>query len=182
MKSKTTAYWLISALFLATAAFWGVVSTLSEMMSPITMCGVALIAFGVISVIAAFTFGLKSSGSGWILAEGVFSFCFGLSYIFPYVNSMLFAVDLAFVMGLWLMFLGISQLIRSGRKGKSFAGVVVIITSVLSILSGLSLYVRPVAKLMQLSDGGILQVYSITFQLMIAALLVASRLLLKNSR
>ena len=181
MKIKSSTYWLISALFLATAALWGVVSKLSDMISTSTMCGVALIVFGAISVIVAFSHGIKSAGSGWLLAEGLFSFCCGISYIFPYINQSLFAVDLGLVMGLWMMCLGVSQLVRLSKKGKTFVRVVVTTTAVLTLLCGLALYVRPVAMLMQLSDGGLLQIYSTSFQFVMAALLVASRLLVKNA-
>ena len=180
MKNKSSTYWLVSALSLATAALWGVVTQLSEMVSTSTICGIALIVFGVISVIAAFGYGLKSAGSGWILAEGIFSFCIGISYIFPAVYPYFFVVDMSLVMGLWLMYMGISQLLRMGRKGGSFANVTITIAAVLAILGGIAIYVRPVADILQY--GGFVQVYSTTFQFLIAALLVAARLLSKKSR
>ena len=182
MKNKSNTYWLISALFLASAALWSAFSQLSEVMSTGTICGIALIVFGVISMLAAFTLGIRSAGSGWIMVEGLLSFFCGLSYIFSYVDYSLFTVDLVYIMGLWLMFLGISQIIRSNKKSRSFSSVVVMITGVLAVFCGLALYVRPVADLLQLSAGGALQVYSTTFQFMIAAILVVSRLLLKGSR
>lgn len=179
MKNKASTYWIVSALFLAAAALWGVISGLSEVMSVSNMCGLAMIVFGGVSTFAAFKFGIKSSGSGWILAEGIFSLCCGISYVLPSAYSYIFVVDFSLIMGLWLMYLGVSQLIRMGRKGGSFANVVITITAVAALLGGLALYVRPVADFLQY--GGFLQVYSTTFQFMVAALLIASRLLSKNS-
>lgn len=182
MKNKINAYWLISALFLAVAALWGAVSRLSDVMGSDTICGIALIVFGVVSVLAAFTAGVRSVGSGWVLTEGLVSFCCGLAYIFSYVDYSLFTVDIVYIMGLWLMFLGISQIVRSSKKSRGFAAVVVTVTGVAAVFGGLALYVSPLADILQLSAGGALQVYSTTFQFMLAAILVVSRLLLKGSR
>ena len=182
MKTKANTFWLISALSLAVAALWSTVAELSDVMGTNTVNGVVLIAFGVISVIAAFTYGLKSNGSGWILSDGIFSLCLGLSYLFAYIDYSLFTVDLVFIMGLWLMFLGLSQVCRVNKKSRSFGRTVAMAAGVLEVMGGLALFVRPVAELLQLTAGGVLQVYSTTYQFVIAALAVISRLLLKDAR
>ena len=66
MKKTLNVFWIISSVFLALAALWGVITNLSDVMNKITVCGIALIIFGVICVLAAFTAGLKSAGSGWL--------------------------------------------------------------------------------------------------------------------
>lgn len=180
MKKSLNAFWVISAIFLAIGALWGAVSELSNVMGTSSVCGICLVVFGVVSMLAAFTCGLKSFGSGWLLFDGLISFLCGLSYIFWYVDYTLFTVDLTYIMGLWLMFLGISQIARVS-SAKTFAYVIVKITGFLAIAGGLSLFVKPVADFLMISAGGYLQVYSTTFQLLIGAILVISRLLLKGS-
>ncbi len=180
MKRKLNAFWILSAVFLAVAAMWGAVSQLSSVISSSMVCGVALIIFAVISVLAAFTKGLKNSGSGWFLLDGLTSFFCGLSLMFWYVDYKLFTVDISYILALWLMFLGVSQIARtSGRT--TFSLVVVKFTGVLGILGGLSLFVKPVADLLSVSAGSLFSVYSRTFQFVIATLIVISRLLLKDS-
>lgn len=180
MKRKLNAFWILSAVFLAVAAMWGAVSQLSNVIGSSMVCGVALIIFAVISVLAAFTKGLRSSGSGWFLLDGLTSFFCGLSLMFWYVDYKLFTVDISFIMALWLMFLGISQIARTSGK-TTFALVVVKIMGILGVLGGLSLFVKPIADLLSISAGGMFSVYSRTFQLVIATLIVISRLLLKDS-
>jgi len=182
MKNKSNVYWLVSALFLGIAALWGAAEKLSGFMDLGTICGISLIVFGVISLVAAFNYGIRSTSGGWILTEGLLSFLIGLSYIFTSVDYSLFTLDLVYIMGLWLMFLGISQLIRTNKKSMTFGRVLALITSVMAIVGGLSLYVKPLAELFRFSRGGVLQVYSITFQFLIAALLVLSRLANKDSK
>lgn len=182
MKNKSNAFWLISSIALATAALWGAVSGLSDVMGVSTVCGIALIIFGVVSILAAFTYGIRSNGSGWLLMEGIVSFLLGLAYMFSYVDYSLFTVDLVLIMGLWLMFLGISQTVRMNKKSKSFGRVLAVFTGVLAVLSGLSLYIKPVAELLEFAKGGALQVYSVTFQFLIATFLVLSRLAIKDSK
>lgn len=180
MKKKLNAFWIISAVFLAVAAMWGAVSQLSNVIGSSMVCGVSLIIFAVVSLLAAFTKGLRSSGSGWFLLDAVTSFFCGLAYMFWYVDYKLFTVSLVYIMGLWLMFLGVSQIARtSGRN--TFSLVLVKFTGVLGILGGLSLYVKPIADVLSVSAGSTLSIYSTTFQLMIATLIVISRLLLKDS-
>lgn len=176
MKKTLNAFWIISAVFLALGALWGVVSGLENVMSTGNVCGIALIVFGVISILAYFTAGIKASGSGWLLFDGVTSFFCGLSYIFSYVDYALFNVSLTYIMGLWLMFLGISQIARSNSISKSFGRGLMIATGVLGILGGLALYVRPVSDLLLISETMELCGYSLTFQLLVAALIVISRL------
>ena len=62
MKKKLNAFWILSAVFLAVAAMWGAVSQLSNVIGASTVCGVALIVFGVISLLASFTKGFRNAG------------------------------------------------------------------------------------------------------------------------
>ena len=180
MKRKLNAFWILSAIFLAVAAMWGAVSQLSDVIGASMVCGVALVIFAVISILAAFTKGLRNSGSGWLLLDGFTSFFCGLAYMFWYVDYKLFTVDISFIMALWLMFLGISQIARTSGK-TTFALFLVKFTGVLGILGGLALFVKPVADLLSISAGGTLSVYSRTFQLILASLIVISRIILKDS-
>lgn len=180
MKRKLNAFWILSAVFLAVAAMWGAVYQLSTVIGASMVCGVALVIFAVISILAAFTKGLRNSGSGWFLLDGLTSFFCGLAYMFWYVDYKLFTVDISYILALWLMFLGISQISRTSGK-TTFALVVVKFTGVLGVLGGLSLFVKPIADLLSISAGGMFSVYSRTFQLILATLIVISRLLLKDS-
>ncbi|MBQ7999917.1 MAG: DUF308 domain-containing protein [Ruminococcus sp.] len=180
MKKTLNAFWIISSIFLAVAALWGVISGLASVMGTDTMCGIALIVFGVISVLAFFTAGIKANGSGWLLFDGISSFFCGLAFIFWYVDNALFTVNLIYIMGLWLMFLGISQVARASRVAKSFGRVLMSATGVLAVLGGLSLYVRPVSDLLLISEAMALFDYTATFQLIFAAVLVISRCFAKE--
>lgn len=180
MKRTLNAFWIISAVFLGIAALWGVISGLANVMSTDTISGIALIIFGVISVLAFFTAGIKAAGSGWLLFDGIISFFCGLAFIFRYVDYALFNVDLVYIMGLWLMFLGISQTARSSHVSRSFGKVLMTITGVLALLGGLAMYVKPVSDLLQISAGRTLYFYSLSFQLFTAAILVISRCFAKE--
>ena len=94
MKKTLNIFWIISAVFLALAALWGVITDLSSVMDKITVSGVALIVFGVISVLASFTAGFKANGAYWLLFDGLTSFVCGLACIFWYVDATLFMFDL----------------------------------------------------------------------------------------
>ena len=180
MKKKLNAFWILSAIFLAVGAMWGAFSQLSNVIGTSMVCGISLLIFAVVSILAAFTKGLKNSGSGWLLLDGVTSFSLGLSFMFWYAQYKLFTVDISLIMALWLMFLGISQIARTSGK-TTFALFLVKFTGVLGILGGLSLFVKPIADVLSISAGGHLQVYSTTFQLIVASLIVISRILLKDS-
>ena len=180
MKKTLNAFWIISAVFLVFGALWGVVSGLSAVMSSYTICGISLVIFGVISVLAFFTSGVKVSGSGWLLFDGIISFFCGLSYIFQYVDNALFSVNLIYIMGLWLMFLGISQISRTAHLSKSFGRGLMYFTGVLGILGGLSLYVKPVSDLLLISEAMALFDYTLTFLLMFAAIIVIVRCFAKE--
>ncbi len=183
MKRTLNAFWIISAVFLMTGALWGVVSGLENVMSSDKVCGVALIVFGVISILGYFTAGVKSAGSGWLLFDGMMAFLCGLSYIFSYVDYALFNVSLTYIMALWLMFLGISQIARCQNISKSFGRGLMTATGILCVLGGLAFYVKPVSDLLLVSEALSLFGYSLSFQLVLATLLVLSRLMAKgNSR
>ncbi len=177
MKKTLNIFWIISAIFLAVGALWGMVSSLADVMGQDTICGIALIIFGVISVLAFFTMGAKSSGSGWILFDGFTSFFCGLAFVFWYVDATLFNVNLVYIVSLWLMFLGVSQIARSSGGSKSFGKFATTGTGVLAVCGGLSLYVKPVSDLLLISEAMKLCGYRVTFMLLLAAVLVISRCL-----
>lgn len=182
MKKTLNAFWIVSAIFLGVAALWGVVSGLTQVMGQGTVCGIALVIFGVISVLAFFTAGVRAQGSGWLLFDGIISFFCGLAYIFSYVDNALFTVSLVYIMGIWLMMLGVSQIARAAHSGRNFGRVLMIATGVLAVLGGLSLYVKPVSDLLLISEAMKLCNYSVTFLLLIAAVLVVSRCFVKSRR
>lgn len=176
MKKTLNVFWIISSVFLALAAMWGVITNLSDVMDKITVCGIALIIFGVICVLAAFTAGLRSAGSGWLMFDGIISFICGLACVFWYVDATLFTVDLIYIMGIWLMMLGVSQISRASRLGKkSFGRIVMIILGYIGILSGMTLFVRPLYELVPFSQ------YGMSFLLVTAALMVIFRCFAKQT-
>ncbi|MGN0453374.1 MAG: hypothetical protein ACI4GZ_06195 [Ruminococcus sp.] len=180
MKKSLNAFWIISSIFLAVGALWGVISGLANVMGQYTVCGVVLVIFGVISFLAFFSAGVKSGGSGWLLFDAVTSFFTGLAFIFSYVDSALFTVDIIFILGLWLVFLGISQIARASHFGKSIGKVLMTGTGVLGVLGGLSLYIRPISNFLLISEGFKLCGYNITFLLLFASLIVLSRVFSKK--
>lgn len=155
MKKTLNIFWIISAVFLALAALWGFIGNLSTVMDKITVSGIALIIFGVISILAAFTAGLRSNGSGWLLFDGITSFICGLACIFWYVDASLFMIDLIYILGIWLMMLGISQISRASRLGKASVGKILMkITGYLGVLVGMALFIRPLYELIPVSQYG----------------------------
>lgn len=176
MKKTLNVFWIISAVFLALAALWGVITGLASVMDKITVCGIALIIFGVISVLAAFTAGLKSSGSGWLLFDGIISFICGLACVFWYVDATLFMVDLIYILGIWLMMLGVSQVSRGTRLGKASLGkVLMTITGYVGVLCGMTLFVRPLYELIPFSQ------YGVSFLLITAAVMIIFRCFAKQT-
>lgn len=176
MKKTLNIFWIISAVFLALAALWGVITSLAGVMDKITVCGIALIIFGVISVLAAFTAGLKANGSGWLLFDGVISFICGLACVFWYVDATLFMVDLIYILGIWLMMLGVSQVSRASRLGKSSVGkVLMTILGYIGVLCGMTLFVRPLYELIPFSQ------YGVSFLLITAAIMVIFRCFAKQT-
>ncbi|MBQ2687964.1 MAG: hypothetical protein IJF52_04975 [Clostridia bacterium] len=176
MKKTLNIFWIISAVFLALGALWGVITNLSEVMDKVTVSGIALIIFGVISVLAAFTAGLKSAGSGWLLFDGIISFICGLAAVFWYVDATLFMVDLIYILGIWLILLGVSQVSRASRLGKASAGKILMkITGYLGVLGGMTLFVRPVYELMPFSQ------YGMSFLLITASIMVIFRSFAKQT-
>ncbi len=176
MKKTLNIFWIISAIFLALAALWGVITNLSAVMDKITVSGVALIVFGVISILATFTAGFKANGAYWLLFDGFTSFICGLACIFWYVDATLFMVDLIYILGIWLMMLGVSQVSRAGRLGKASAGKILMqITGYLGVLGGMTLFVRPLYELIPFSQ------YGISFLLITAAIMVIFRCFAKQT-
>ncbi len=156
MKKTLNVFWIISAVFLALAALWGVITNLEEVMDKTTVSGIALVIFGVISILAAFTAGLKSNGSGWLLFDGVISFICGLACIFWYVDATLFTVELIYILGIWLMLLGVSQVSRAGRLGKASVGkILMVITGYIGVLCSMTLFVRPLYEAVPFSRYGV---------------------------
>lgn len=181
MKKTLNVFWIISAIFLCIAALWGVFSGLSDVMSTDTICGIALLIFGVISILAYFTAGVKVSGNGWLLFDGISSFTVGLAFIFSYVDMKLFTVNIVYILGLWLLFLGFSQIARMSRTSKGGGRVLNIATGVLSVLGGLSLFVRPVSDFLLISEAMKLCQYSTTFLLLLAGITVLCRVFSKET-
>ena len=181
MKKTLNAFWIVSAIFLCIAALWGVFSGLSDVMSTDTICGIALLIFGVISILAYFTAGVKVSGNGWLLFDGISSFTVGLAFVFSYVDMKLFTVNIVYILGLWLLFLGFSQIARMSRTSKGGGRVLNIATGVLSVLGGLSLFVRPVSDFLLISEAMKLCQYSTTFLLLLAGITVLCRVFSKET-
>lgn len=170
MKKTLNVFWIISAVFLALGALWGVITNLSGVMDKTTVSGIALIIFGVISVLAAFTAGLKSAGSGWLVFDGIISFVCGLACVFWYVDATLFMVDLIYILGIWLMMLGVSQISRASRMGRASAGRILMqITGFIGVLGGMTLFVRPLYELIPFSQ------YGVSFLLVTSAIMVIFR-------
>lgn len=176
MKKTLNIFWIISAVFLTLAALWGVITNLAGVMDKVTVSGIALIIFGVISVLASFTAGLKANGSGWLLFDGIISFICGLACVFWYVDATLFMVDLIYILGIWLMMLGISQVSRAGRLGKASAGkILMVVTGYIGVLCSMTLFVRPLYELIPFSQ------YGLSFLLITAAIMVIFRSFAKQT-
>ena len=179
MKKSLNVFWIISACFLVVAALWGSVSGLADVMAVSTVCGISLVIFGVVSVLAYFTVGAKANGSGWLLFDGIISFFTGLAFVFGYVDRSLFTVDLIYILGLWLIFLGFSQIARISRTSKGTGRFFGTASGVLGVVGGLSLYVRPISDFLLISEAMKLCAYTSTFLLLIAAVMILCRLISK---
>lgn len=176
MKKTLNVFWIISAVFLAIAALWGVITNLAGVMDKTTVCGIALIIFGVISILAAFTAGVRANGSGWLMFDGIISFVCGLACVFWYVDATLFTVELIYIMGIWLMMLGVSQIGRASRLGKTSAGKILMTAlGYIGILCGMTLFVRPLYELIPFSQ------YGLSFLLITAAIMVIFRCFAKQT-
>lgn len=176
MKKTLNIFWIISAAFLTLAALWGIITDLETVMDKTTVSGIALIIFGVIGVLASFTAGLKSAGSGWLLFDGAISFICGLACVFWYVDATLFTVDLIYILGIWLMLLGISQVSRSSRLGKASVGkALMTVTGVLGVICSMTLFVRPLYEAVPFSQ------YGISFLLITSAVMVVFRCFAKQT-
>lgn len=179
---KINIFWIVGAVFLALAALWNVIPGLTSVMSQNVACGISLILFGVISFLAAFTAGVKVSGSGWLIFEGVCSVLLGISFVVPSFSVSFFTVSISVVLGVWLIILSLSQLSRAGRMTRGAGRVINIITGVFALLGGLSVFVAPLSNMYFISQTIKICDYNISYLLFIAAILVISRCFAKGRK
>ena len=79
-------------------------------------------------------------------------------------------VDLIYILGIWLILLGISQISRASRLGKASAGRILMkITGFIGVLGGMTLFVRPLYELIPFSQ------YGVSFLLITSAIMVIFR-------
>lgn len=106
--------------------------------------GIAFMATGFIILISAFSFRSQIKGWGWRLAEGLVDIFFGFILLF---NPGFTALVLAFMMGFWFVFYGITALSDSfGLKDEGFSKWWVgLLWGVLAIVFGFWIIFRPFA-------------------------------------
>ncbi len=179
---KINVFWIVSAVLLVLASLWTVIPGLNSSLSQDIVCGIVLILFGVISVLASFSIGIKASGSGWILFEGFCSVLIGLAFVVPGFSDKLFTVSLSIVLGLWLLVLGLSQIARSSRIGGGAGHIAYIVSGVFATLGGLSVFVAPISNMFFISKTIKLCDYNVTYLLFIAGILVAARCFAKGRK
>ncbi len=179
---KINVFWIVSAVFLILGAFWNVIPGLTSVMTQSVACGIALILFGVISFLAAFTFGVKAYGSGWLIFEGVCSVLLGIAFVVPEFSYSFFTVSLSIILGVWLIIMGLSQISRSSRMGKGAGRVINVATGVFALLGGLSVFVAPLSNTYLISGAIRICDYNITYLLFISAILVICRCFAKGRK
>ena len=85
-------------------------------------------------------------------------------------------VDLIYILGIWLMMLGVSQVSRASRLGKASAGkILMVATGYIGVLSGMTLFVRPLYELIPFSQ------YGVSFLLITSAIMVIFRCFAKQT-
>ncbi len=179
---KNKFFWIVSAVFLALAALWSVIPGLLGVMGQDTACGIALLIFGVISLLAAFAMGLRANGSAWYVFEAVFSVLLGIAFLVPSFSDSFFTVSLSVILGVWLVIMGLSQLARMGRTSKGAGRVINIITGVFALVCGLSVFAAPLSNLYLISGAIRICDYNITYLLFAAAIMVLSRCFVKGRK
>ena len=138
--SKTTSrvLWIIAGIFLIIAGI-GCMQNPGEILYGLPFIfGVAMMFSGIVDIVI-FAMGHEYiAGSGWFLADGILTM---LMYLFVLNNGWFTTITISFILGMWLIFSGISKLVNSfdlqklGVKGWGWFTVLGIILTVIGFLS-----------------------------------------------
>ena len=138
--SKTTSrvLWIIAGIFLIRAGI-GCMQNPGEILYGLPFIfGVAMMFSGIVDIVI-FAMGHEYiAGSGWFLADGILTM---LMSLFVLNNGWFTTITISFILGMWLIFSGISKLVNSfdlqklGVKGWGWFTVLGIILTVIGFLS-----------------------------------------------
>lgn len=138
--SKTTSrvLWIIAGIFLIIAGI-GCMRNPGEILYGLPFIfGVAMMFSGIVDIVI-FAMGHEYiAGSGWFLADGILTV---LMSLFVLDNGWFTTITISFILGMWLIFSGISKLVNSfdlqklGVKGWSWFTAFGIILTVIGFLS-----------------------------------------------
>lgn len=113
MKTFLKVLWVISGIVLILGGCVAFFNPFKAFVVTEVIFGAALIISGILSIIAYIRTQKYMLGAGWVLADGILSLILGLLICFSNYSDGLFAITVSTFLGLWLLFSGISQTIRS---------------------------------------------------------------------
>lgn len=141
MKTSTKVLSVIAGILLITAGIWSFFSPFKAFIALEIVCGILLIVTGIIRVTSYFIQKKDEFCSGWVLFEGIISILCGAVFCFSQYSVEIFAITISVALGIWLMFMGVSQCSLSmqlkslGTKGWGWITALGIICIICSISS-----------------------------------------------
>lgn len=146
MKTFLKVLWVIAGIVLILGGCAAFFKPFKAFVVTEVILGAALIISGIVSIIAYIRTQKHMLGAGWILAEGILSLILGLLICFSKYSNGLFAITVSTFLGLWLLFSGVSQMIRSFDLHKLGAHGWGWITAwgIICIIGGVAVFCNPV--------------------------------------
>ena len=146
MNTFVKVLWVIAGIVLILGGCAAFFNPLSAYVVTEVIFGAALIISGIVSIIAYARTSKVMMGAGWVLADGILSLILGALICFSRYNEGLFAITISTFLGLWLLFSGSSETIRSfdlhklGAKGWGWLTA----WGIICILGGIAVFCNPV--------------------------------------
>ena len=146
MKTFLKVLWVIAGIVLILGGCAAFFNPFKAFVVTEVILGAALIISGIVSIIAYIRTQKHMLGAGWILAEGILSLILGLLICCSKYSNGLFAITVSTFLGLWLLFSGVSQMIRSFDLHKLGAHGWGWITAwgIICIIGGVAVFCNPV--------------------------------------
>ncbi len=161
------AIWLITGILLIVVGIIAACNPGATILSLALLFGIAILLFGIGSIVVYIVTRKYIFGSGWILADGIIA---TLLSIFLLCNQLTTAAMIPYIFGMWLIFSGVARLIGSfdmkkiGISGWGFMTAIGIIVMII----GFAALFHPLAAMVAVS---ILLGIFLIFQGIVAVLL-----------
>lgn len=168
---------IIVGILLVFAGIWAFVSPLVAFIAIEYVCAAVLIVTGIASIINYVQIRKTELASGWPLFDGILSILCGLIFCFSRYNEAIFAISVSVALGIWLMFMGISQCSMSMKlksAGTSGWGWITAL-GVISIICSITVFVKPIGAAIGTST------FLLGFLLIVAGISFFSRCFVKKS-